>query len=222
MIHSRIILHFSPSGRSVPGPVQEFAAREGFEIVNVVSSTLLMSRVGRAYPSAMIIDGSEPADEALAACRQIKSETFTAVVPIIIYVESGGEETAAAALEAGADEVLTHGLPKRESDLRIALALRRAERDVSVHPTTRLPGTVQIERDFAERIRSGEKFAVCYADLDHFKEFNDRYGYHQGDRIILITSRILRDVVRASSSVQRYEPAAWNEAADRFAEIRRR
>src|SRR5690606_10949981 len=86
---------------------------------------------------------------------------------------------------------------EREADLRMALALRRAERDVSVHPTTRLPGTVQIERDFARRLRSGDKFAVCYVDLDHFKEFNDRYGYHQGDGVILMTSRILRDIVRA-------------------------
>ena len=31
----------------------------------------------------------------------------------------------------------------------------------------------------------------------------------------------MRDVVRASSSVQRYEPAAWNEVADRFAELKR-
>jgi rhamnulokinase len=30
----------------------------------------------------------------------------------------------------------------------------------------------------------------------------------------------MREVVRASSEVQRYEPAAWNEAADRFAELR--
>lgn len=129
--------------------------------------------------------------------RAIKGEPFTAVVPVIFYLDGKDGLTAEEALEAGADEVLMHTVSERERDLRFALSLRRAERDVSVHPTTLLPGTVQIERDFAERLRADVPFAVCYADLDHFKEFNDRYGYHHGDRVILILSRILRDVVRA-------------------------
>ncbi|HSG48316.1 MAG TPA: GGDEF domain-containing protein, partial [Longimicrobiales bacterium] len=54
-----------------------------------------------------------------------------------------------------------------------------------------------IERDIHERILAGSGFAVCYADLDHFKEFNDRYGYNSGDKVILLLSKILRDVVRA-------------------------
>ena len=122
-----------------------------------------------------------------------------------MYVADGeaGDGASARALEAGADEVLSHGLPELECTLRLRMALRRAERDVSVHPTTLLPGTVQIERDIGERLRAGEKFAVCYCDLDHFKEFNDRYGYNNGDRVILILSRILRDVVRA------YSPTAF-------------
>ena len=74
--------------------------------------------------------------------------------------------------------------------------MRRAQRDVAVHPTTRLPGTVQIERDIGDRLVREEEFAVCYADLDNFKEFNDRYGYNHGDHVILLLSRILRDVVR--------------------------
>ncbi|MFZ5624286.1 MAG: diguanylate cyclase, partial [Gemmatimonadota bacterium] len=36
----------------------------------------------------------------------------------------------------------------------------------------------------------------CYADLDHFKEFNDRYSYYDGDRVIYLLSRILHDVVK--------------------------
>lgn len=197
MPHRPTLLHFSPRGTTAPNTVRDFAERSAYQLVELSSSNEVVSRVGRAYPAALIIDGSSPSDRALDLCRQIKAESFTSVVPVIIYNQSGSEESAAAALEAGADEVLTRGQDRRESDLRLSLALRRAERDVSVHPTTRLPGTVQIERDFGERLASGQKFAVCYADIDHFKEFNDRYGYHLGDRVILITSRILRDVVRA-------------------------
>ena len=103
----------------------------------------------------------------------------------------------AAGLQAGADEVVSDLVSEEERVLRLEMVLRRAARDVNVHPTTRLPGVGQIERDFAERMAGGDYFAVCYADLDHFKEFNDRYGYNSGDSVIYLTSRILRDVVRS-------------------------
>jgi GGDEF domain-containing protein len=197
----RVLLHYSPHGRQAPPAVRDFAEEAGYPVVDVHDAAELAVRVGRMYPAALVLDGTPPAGDALGLCGQVKREAFTSVVPVIVYLaaESGDEEGAAAALEAGADEVLNGGLSEREYGLRLRMALRRAERDVSVHPTTLLPGTVQIERDIAERLRSGEKFAVCYADLDHFKEFNDRYGYNNGDRVILILSRILREVVRAHS-----------------------
>jgi len=199
MSHSQLLLHFSPSGRSAPRAVRQLAERSGYEVIELRSAGEVIARVSRAYPAAVILDGSHPGDTALRLCREMKDEAFTAVVPVIVYINTAAADSAAAALEAGADEVLTSTVSDRESDLRLELALRRAERDVSVHPTTRLPGTVQIERDLQERLRSGQKFAFCYADLDHFKEFNDRYGYQNGDRVILIVSRVLRDVVRAHS-----------------------
>jgi diguanylate cyclase (GGDEF)-like protein len=191
----RVFVHYAPGGGDPPRAVQDFAARLGYEIIQDSDPASVLARVRRSYPAALVIDVSADPEEGLDLCRRVKAEAFTAVIPIIVCALQGGAERATAALEAGADEVLTPVVTERESDLRLALALRRAERDVSVHPTTLLPGTVQIERDFAERLKSGEKFAVCYADLDHFKEFNDRYGYHCGDRVILIVSRILRDVV---------------------------
>lgn len=198
MAHSRVLLHFSPVGRTAPEAVLAFARGTGLNVAEGVGYDAVLARVRRSYPAALIIDGSCQSSEALDLCRQIKREAFTAVVPVVVYLHQGGhDDMAAAALEAGADEVLTVGGNGREIDLRLALALRRAERDVGVHPTTLLPGTVQIERDFAERLGSGQTFAVCYADLDHFKEFNDRYGYHCGDRVILIVSKILREVVLA-------------------------
>ncbi|HEX6368480.1 MAG TPA: GGDEF domain-containing protein [Longimicrobium sp.] len=197
----RVILHFSPHGRPAPAVVRAFAEERELPIVEAASAYEVQERVGRAYPAALVLDASPGSDDALRVCQAVKGESFTSVVPVIMYLadNGGGAEAAAVALEAGADEVLGHGLSERECGLRLRMALRRAERDVSVHPTTLLPGTVQIERDIAQRLRAGDKFAVCYADLDHFKEFNDRYGYNNGDRVILILSRILRDVVRAHS-----------------------
>ena len=83
-----------------------------------------------------------------------------------------------------------------EQRARLDAMLVRTERDVSVHPSTRLPGTTEIEREIRRRLESEQEFAVCYADLDHFKEFNDRYSYYDGDRVIYLLSRILHDVVK--------------------------
>ena len=51
-------------------------------------------------------------------------------------------------------------------------------------------------RSVARRLEPVRRFAMCYADLDHFKEFNDRYSYYDGDRVIRILAKILHDVVK--------------------------
>jgi diguanylate cyclase (GGDEF)-like protein len=57
------------------------------------------------------------------------------------------------------------------------------------------PRAIAIDHEILRRIAGGTKFAVCYADLDHFKEFNDRYSYNSGDRVIRLVANVLHDVV---------------------------
>jgi GGDEF domain-containing protein len=59
-----------------------------------------------------------------------------------------------------------------------------------------LPGAVEIDAEIGRRLAADTPFAACYADIDHFKEFNDHYSYYQGDSIIRILARILHDVVK--------------------------
>jgi len=128
--------------------------------------------------------------------QRLKSDAFTAIVPITTLVSTHHSEQVQAWFTSGADEVLTGLFSPAEQRSRMDAMLVRTERDVSVHPSTRLPGTTEIEREIRRRLESNSEFAVCYADLDHFKEFNDRYSYYDGDRVIYILSRILHDVVR--------------------------
>jgi len=58
------------------------------------------------------------------------------------------------------------------------------------NPLTLLPGNVPIDECITEWLAEGGSFHVCYADLDHFKPFNDRYGYLAGDEAIRLTAEL--------------------------------
>jgi GGDEF domain-containing protein len=198
MASEKSIIYYGP-GRPIPSaPVSGFARERGLALYQAESAEEVSALLNRSFPACLVLDASDDGARmrVLELCQRMKADAFTAIVPIVVQVAGEGKGSSAEALEAGADEVMGDLVSDREKRLRLELLLRRAERDVSVHPTTRLPGTVQIERDLQERMTRGEIFAVCYADLDHFKEFNDRYGYNSGDRVILLLSKMLRDLVR--------------------------
>ena len=189
-----VIAYHSAAGDAPPQLVRDFADENELDIRQVEGCGVILEMVNRTFP-AIIIFGS-PGEEAIETCRTLKGEAYSAVIPVV-FLEMERAEHGLTAMEVGADELLTADMTPAERAMRLQVTLNRANRDVSVHPSTRLPGTAQIERDIKERIGSGDLFAVCYADLDHFKEFNDRYGYNRGDGVIGIVARILRDVVRA-------------------------
>ena len=149
-----------------------------------------------AAPSA----GATSQSETEALCRRLKGDPLTATVPLVALARGRARDAAAeavaSALEAGADEALAAHLPRREQVLRLDRALRRSERDLAVHPATRLPGASALDRRLSEEIAAGRALALCHADLDHFKEYNDRYGPAEGDRTILLLAAILRNVAR--------------------------
>lgn len=58
-------------------------------------------------------------------------------------------------------------------------------------PLTRLPGNMAIEQVLQGKMEHGEKFALCYIDLDDFKAFNDKYGYAKGSDLIKMTGEVL-------------------------------
>ena len=58
------------------------------------------------------------------------------------------------------------------------------------NPLTLLPGNVPINEHIDRLLENGARFVACHADLDHFKPFNDVYGYRKGDDVIQLTGRI--------------------------------
>jgi GGDEF domain-containing protein len=190
------ILFFSPDGAAVPALLHQWAQGKAFPLVTLKTPDEVESIVLRGHPCLLVLEAAGAPAPGLAMVRRIKSDAFTAIVPVTVLAGAHHPERVQAWFEAGADEVITELFPPPEQRARMDAMLTRTERDVSVHPSTRLPGTTEIEREIRRRLESHQDFAVCYADLDHFKEFNDRYSYYDGDRVIYLLSRILHDVVK--------------------------
>ncbi|MGB7484401.1 GGDEF domain-containing protein [Castellaniella ginsengisoli] len=76
-------------------------------------------------------------------------------------------------------------------DLLQALNLLQQRAAQHANPLTQLPGNVPIDRQVKRFLADGQPFAVCYADLDDFKPFNDAFGYRRGDDVIRLLGRTL-------------------------------
>lgn len=59
------------------------------------------------------------------------------------------------------------------------------------NPLTGLPGNVVIEQKIQQCIAGSEPYCVIYFDIDHFKAYNDVYGFENGDRIIRLLAETI-------------------------------
>ncbi|OPX85211.1 MAG: putative diguanylate cyclase YedQ [Pelotomaculum sp. PtaB.Bin104] len=78
---------------------------------------------------------------------------------------------------------------------RIRLELARG-----ANPLTGLPGNISIEQELLKRATECPIFSVVYFDLDNFKIYNDKYGFENGDKVILFTSKLLNSVINKYGS----------------------
>lgn len=65
------------------------------------------------------------------------------------------------------------------------------QRYLDASPLTRLPGNLAIEQVLKGKMDKGERFALCYIDLDDFKAYNDKYGYAKGSDLIKMTGEVI-------------------------------
>ena len=190
------VLFFSPGAAQAPALVAHWAERHGFPLLALGEAQEIESIILRGHPCVLFLDADALADGGASLVRRLKSDAFSAIIPVAALAGPHDAQRVESWFASGVDEVITALFTPAEQRARLEALLVRTERDVSVHPSTRLPGTNEIEREIRRQLEQGTTFAVCYADLDHFKEFNDRYSYYDGDRVIYLLSRILHDVVK--------------------------
>ena len=89
--------------------------------------------------------------------------------------------------------------------LRAALNRERdlARTDVLTGLSTRRAFEEQLEHDIKLDHRRHATLTLAFLDLDDFKDVNDNYGHAEGDRVLRITGRVLKDSTREADTVAR-------------------
>lgn len=77
---------------------------------------------------------------------------------------------------------------------RIELAEARMLRVFDNDSLIRLPGNTSIIKVITRTSASPELSVVCCADIDNLKPYNDRYGFCEGDDVILMVFQIMANV----------------------------
>jgi len=192
---SQSAILYQPERAQLPPDVADWIAEQPVTVLTLGRADELMAIALRGRPRFVLFDGRSATADSLAACARLKRDSYTGVIPAVVLC---GDDASALAdsFAASADEVIEPGLGAQATRCRLDALVNRSDRDLGVHPSTRLPGAGAIETEIKRRLATPETFAVCYADLDHFKEFNDRYSYNQGDRVIRILAMILHDIVK--------------------------
>jgi GGDEF domain-containing protein len=143
----------------------------------------------------VVIPASGTAHREIALGARAKAVPALMVVPVVLWHQQPEADTIQRILSSPVDDLVIGHAHDKNAHARLRLALRRSWRDLDVNPSSRLPGPTTIERVLQQKIQAGEHFAVCYADLDDFKAYNDYYGYFYGDKVIKMTARVVRDSV---------------------------
>jgi len=145
-----------------------------------------------------LLDYKMPKMDGRQVCNLVKKDLLLQHLPIIMVTGKGEINDRIGGINAGADDYIVKPFEPKELLARIRMVLRRTQRDLEANPLTRLPGNIAILNEFSKCINSKNKFAVCYADLDKFKAYNDKYGFEHGDNVIRETARILLGAVHQS------------------------
>lgn len=173
--------------------IQNLFKEESFKIKIVKTEQIDIAL--RNIPSLIIVDEDHLKRDIIEFCKTIRANEDNGITPIIVLSSNSDKSHRVAVLETAVEYYIKKPIDVDYLYYTVKNIMRLMYVNRRVSPLTGLPGNVQILAELKKRVMNEEEFAVLYADLDHFKEYNDVYGFLKGDEIIKYTAKtIVRNI----------------------------
>lgn len=208
--------------------LDQLCREAGFSVHAALDPSSAMAAIRARRPDLVITELASPSKDELEMIQQLRADPLTRTLPIIALSAHRALEVRVAALDAGASDFLEKPFSLAELGARIrtqsrlgrefqrlerqAFELRIAnERLTDLATTDELTGLANaryLRERLAEEFQRADRYAtpltLVMADLDGFKQVNDRFGHPAGDRLLVQVAQRLRSQARCTDLVARY------------------
>ena len=154
-----------------------------------------LSRAVELRPDLVLLDVMMPKLDGFEVAQRLRRDPRTSSSSIIMLTAKALSSDKVLGLSSGADDYIIKPFDPVELLARVKGTLRRAREMRALSPLTGLPGNIRVQEEIRRRVSEEHPFALLYADLDHFKAYNDNYGFVRGDRAIQALARLVTETV---------------------------
>ncbi len=183
-----LIADDEPTMRQV---LAQVLASQGYDVIVATNGDELVRMAQEHMPNLLIVDLIMPGLDGYEAIRQLRNDTRTGHLPMLILTAKLTPDDVVTGFEIGADDYITKPFKIVELLARVRGHLRRATQRPVHNPLTGLAGNVLLTAELKHRVQRNAPFALLYIDLNNFKAFNDTYGFARGDRVIKMLAKIV-------------------------------
>ncbi|NJN17240.1 MAG: diguanylate cyclase [Oscillochloris sp.] len=166
----------------------------GYEVLIANDGDQLVRMAQEHVPDLLLVDLMMPLMDGFEAIRQLRNDTRTAHLPMIILTARSTSAEVVIGFDSGADDYIVKPYDIDVLLARIRSHIRRASQLPVRNPLTGLPGNVLLQAELERQLSRGTAFALLYIDLDNFKAFNDVYGFARGDKAIHLLASVLSEI----------------------------
>lgn len=169
---------------------------EGYEIITAGNGEEALRLIQERMPHLIILDLMLPDMNGYQICEKIRQDIVFCYLPVIMFTGMDTMDIELTALDFGADDYVIKSIQPERLLAKIKSLIRRTYMGLDANPLTMLPGNNSIREKIDKHLEKKNVFALCYADIDNFKVYNDIYGFEQGDKIIRLTASVIIDAMR--------------------------
>jgi two-component system, cell cycle response regulator len=228
--------------------LEAFLTKWGYTVSSTADGAEALGLLQAAdSPRLVLLDRMMPGMDGLEVCRAVRRSGAEPYAYIILLTGRGLHDEVLEGFEAGADDYITKPFGSQDLQARVrtgARIIKLQEELIAAREQLRVQATHDpltgllnrfaffdnLDKDVAWATRHNAGLALVMADLDHFKDINDRFGHLCGDAVLAMVGQRMKAILRGSDIKCRYGgeeflvllPETPMQGARRVAEMLRR